>query len=189
VVTNGPVQLQTPLGDEVLRLRAGDHVELSGIVYTARDEAHLRMQNEGIPFDPKGAAIYHCGPVIKENHILAAGPTTSARMNEISGFLLDQGVRGLIGKGGMGATVREQLRGRGVYFAFTGGCAALASSHMALKGVFFEDLGMAEAIWIIALDRLPLVVGIDSLGNDIFESVRRHAEAIFRENYPKAGRI
>ena len=126
----------------------------SGLVYTARDEAHLRMRNEGIPFDPKGAVIYHCGPVIKDNRIVAAGPTTSARMNTLSGFLLDRGVRGLIGKGGMDATVREQLRGRGVYFAFTGGCAALAASHMTLKGVHFPDLGMAEAVWVIELDRL-----------------------------------
>ncbi|MGB7787365.1 FumA C-terminus/TtdB family hydratase beta subunit [Methanoregula sp.] len=184
-MTQGPIQLRTPLGEEVLVLRAGDHVELSGIVYTARDEAHLRMQKEGIPFDPKGAVIYHCGPVVKDNRVLAAGPTTSARMNELSGFLLDRGVRGLIGKGGMGSLVREQLRGRGVYFAFTGGCAALASSHMTLKGVFFEDLGMAEAVWVIALDRLPLVVGIDSDGNDIFESVRRHAGEVFEEYYQK----
>ena len=90
-------------------------------------------------------------------------------MNELSGFLIDKGVRGLIGKGGMGTTVREQLNGKGVYLAFTGGCAALASSHMTLKGVFFEDLGMAEAVWAIELDRLPLVVGIDAHGNDIFE--------------------
>ena len=181
MVTQEPVQLRTPIGDEVLKLRAGDHVELSGIVYTARDEAHLRMREHGIPFDPKGAVIYHCGPLVKDNRILAAGPTTSARMNELSGFLLDKGIRGLIGKGGMGATVREQLRGRGVYFAFTGGCAALASSHMTLKGVYFEDLGMAEAVWVIVLDHLPLIVGIDSHGNDIFESVRRHAGEVFRE--------
>ena len=64
-MTAKPVQLRTPLGDEVLALRAGDHVELSGVVYTARDEAHLRMQKDGIPFDPKGAVIYHCGPVIQ----------------------------------------------------------------------------------------------------------------------------
>jgi fumarate hydratase subunit beta len=179
-VSTQPVQLHTPLGDEVLALHAGDHVELSGIVYTARDEAHLRMQEKGIPFDPKGAVIYHCGPVIGDNKVIAAGPTTSARMNELSGFLIDKGVRGLIGKGGMGATVREQLRGKGVYFAFTGGCAALASSHMALKGVVFEDLGMAEAVWVIELDRLPLVVGIDAHGNDIFEAARNHAGAAFR---------
>jgi fumarate hydratase subunit beta len=178
------VQLTTPLGPEVLELRAGDRVELSGIVYTARDEAHLRMQKDGIPFDPMGAVIYHCGPVIQDKKVIAAGPTTSARMNELSGFLFDKGVRGLIGKGGMGPTVREQLNGRGVYFAFTGGCAALASSHMSLKGVFYEDLGMAEAVWVINLDRLPLVVGIDSKGNDIFGAARIHAEEAFRRYTP-----
>jgi len=170
------VRLTTPLGDEVLALKAGDRVELSGRVYTARDEAHLRMQKEGIPFDPKGAVIYHCGPVVKDNRIIAAGPTTSARMNALSGFLLDAGVRGIIGKGGMNATVREQLKGRGVYFAFTGGCAALAASHMTLKGVHFPDLGMAEAVWIIELDRLPLVVGIDPQGNDLFGTVLAGAQ-------------
>jgi fumarate hydratase subunit beta len=75
----------------------------------------------------------------------------------------------------MGSLVREQLKNRGIYLAFTGGCAALASSHMTLKGVFFEDLGMAEAIWVIDLDRLPLVVGIDAQGNDIFDRVMKHA--------------
>jgi fumarate hydratase subunit beta len=175
-----PVQLRTPLGDEVLELKAGDHVELSGTVYTARDEAHLRMQEQGIPFDPKGAVIYHCGPVIQDKEVIAAGPTTSARMNELSGFLIEKGVRGLIGKGGMGATVRKHLMGKGVYFAFTGGCAALASSHMTLKSVHYEDLGMAEAVWVIELDHLPLVVGIDSCGNDIFDAARKNAEAAFK---------
>ncbi|MCX6682816.1 MAG: FumA C-terminus/TtdB family hydratase beta subunit [Methanoregula sp.] len=172
--------LQTPLGDEVLRLHAGDRVELSGIVYTARDDAHLRMKMEGVPFDPKGAAIYHCGPVVQNNRILAAGPTTSARMNNLSGFLLDLGVRALIGKGGMERDVREQLRNRAVYLAFTGGCGALAASHMMLRGVFFKDLGMAEAVWVIELDSLPLVVGIDAQGNDIFETVRACANREFQ---------
>jgi len=178
---SGVISLKTPLSEEVLKLKAGDHVELSGVVYTARDEAHLRMQNEGIPFDPKGAVIYHCGPVIHDNRVIAAGPTTSARMNEISGFLFDKGVRALIGKGGMGNTIRDQLKGRAVYFAFTGGCAALASSHMTLKGVYFEDLGMAEAIWAIELNRLPLVVGIDAQGNDIFDAVRKKSEREFAQ--------
>jgi fumarate hydratase subunit beta len=178
------VHLQTPLGDEILRLKAGDRVELSGTVYTARDEAHLRMQEQGIPFDPNGAVIYHCGPVVQDGRIIAAGPTTSARMNELSGFLIDRGVRGLIGKGGMGPTVRNQLRGRGIYLAFTGGCAALASSHMTLRGVYYEDLGMAEAVWEIGLDRLPLVVGIDANGYDMFDTAREHADAAFRSYSP-----
>lgn len=178
-MTKKPVQLKTPLGDEVLQLRAGDSVELSGTVYTARDEAHMRMKEEGIPFAPKGAVIYHCGPVIHEGKVIAAGPTTSARMNEMEGFLIEKGVRGFIGKGGMGQTVRDQLRGSGVYFAFTGGCAALASTRMTLKGVYFEDLGMAEAVWEIELDSLPLVVGIDAHGSDIFDAARKHAEKVF----------
>jgi fumarate hydratase subunit beta len=80
----------------------------------------------------------------------------------------------------MGDAVRKQLRDRGVYFAFTGGCAALAASHMTLKRVYYEDLGMAEAIWVIELDRLPLVVGIDAHGKDIFEAARNNAETAFR---------
>ncbi len=107
------ISLHTPLGNEVLSLRAGNRVTLSGLVYTARDEAHLMMEKQGIPFDPMGAAIYHCGPIIVDGRVVAAGPTTSARMNNLSGFLLDRGVRVLIGKGGMGGMVREQLKGRG----------------------------------------------------------------------------
>ena len=180
-MNTSPVQLHTPLGEEVLDLRAGDRVELSGIVYTARDEAHIRMKVEGIPFDPVGAVIYHCGPVIQDDRVIAAGPTTSARMNELSGFLLEKGVRALIGKGGMGDLVREQLKNRGVYLAFTGGCAALASSHMTVKDIFFKDLGMAEAIWVIELDHLPLVVGIDSHGNDLFDKVIQHAKQQYKQ--------
>jgi fumarate hydratase subunit beta len=173
------MELSTPLGKEVLDLRAGDRVTLSGIVYTARDEAHIRMQNTRIPFDPIGGAIYHCGPLIREGRILAAGPTTSARMNTLTGFLIENGVKALIGKGGMGDEVREQLRNRAVYLAFTGGCAALAASRMALEGVYFEDLGMAEAVWKIRLDKLPLVVGMDAHGGDLFASVREQAQTRF----------
>ncbi len=172
--------LTTPLGDEVLELRAGDRVAFSGIVYTARDEAHRRMLEQGIPFDPRGAAVYHCGPLIREDRVLAAGPTTSARMNALTGFLIDRGVRALIGKGGMGSEVVEQLRGRGVYLAFSGGCAVLAASRMTLEGVYWEDLGMAEAIWILRLDRLPLVVGIDAHGTDLFASVMERAKGCAR---------
>lgn len=170
-----PTELTTPLGDEILSLRAGDRVLLSGTVYTARDEAHLRMQKEGIPFEPDGAVIYHCGPVVQDGRILAAGPTTSARMNNLAGFVLDAGVKAFIGKGGMAENVREALRGRAVYFAFTGGCAALAAAKMTCTGVFFEDLGMAEAVWELELDRLPLTVAIDAVGGDLYEIARERA--------------
>lgn len=170
------MDLVTPLDAEVLDLVAGDRVTLSGVVFTARDEAHLRMIRDGIPFDPEGAVVYHCGPVIAGDRVVAAGPTTSSRMNRLSGFLFDAGVRALIGKGGMDATVTEQLRGRGVYLAFTGGCAALAAARMRLEGVSFPELGMAEAVWAIRLDRLPLVVGIDSHGGNLFAGVQARAE-------------
>jgi fumarate hydratase subunit beta len=175
-----PVNLRTPLSAEVLGLRAGDRVTLSGIVHTARDEAHGRMQREGIPFDPRGAAVYHCGPVVAGDRILAAGPTTSARLSAFTGFLLDAGVRALIGKGGMSPAVGELLRDRAVYLAFTGGCAVLAASRMRLSGVYFEDLGMAEAVWAIELDRLPLVVGMDAHGGDLFARVGEKAKLQFR---------
>lgn len=173
------MKIKTPLGDEILTLRAGDSVLLSGTIYTARDEAHLRMMEEKIPFNPKGAAIYHCGPVIRDDQIIAAGPTTSARMNRLTGFLLDFWVRCLIGKGGMSEDVATSLKGRGVYLAFTGGCAALAASHMKLAGVFYPDLGMAEAIWEIEVNSLPLVVGIDATGGNLFSRVDERA----RERY------
>lgn len=163
------MRLTTPLGDEVLSLNAGDRILLSGTVYTARDEAHLRILEEGFPFNPNGAVLYHCGPVISDNEVVAAGPTTSARMNKLTKPVLDAGVRGLIGKGGMSDEVVEALKGRGVYFAFTGGCAALAASCMKLKGVHYADLGMAEAVWEIELSDMPLVVGIDSKGNNLFK--------------------
>ncbi|HON81410.1 MAG TPA: fumarate hydratase C-terminal domain-containing protein [Methanoregulaceae archaeon] len=178
-----PVHLKTPLSSDVLNLRAGDQVVLSGTIYTARDEAHLRMMEDGIPFDPVGAAVYHCGPIISGSRVLAAGPTTSARLDRLTGFLLDAGVRALIGKGGMGGGVVDQLLGRGVYLALTGGCAVLAASRMTLRGVFHEDLGMAEAIWIIEADRLPLVVGIDSQGGDLFGKVEREAKLQFDSRY------
>jgi fumarate hydratase subunit beta len=126
--------------------------------------------------------------VIQNRTVIAAGPTTSARMNACSKFLIDEGVKALIGKGGMGREVAEQLFGRGVYLAFTGGCAALAASRMQLKGVYFEDLGMAEAVWEIELDRLPLVVGIDSRGGDLFDQVMRKASMRFHEmRRPRSG--
>ena len=163
------MRLTTPLSDEVLSLNAGDRVLLSGTVYTARDEAHLKILEEGFPFNPKGAVLYHCGPVISGGEVVAAGPTTSARMNKLTKPMLDAGVCGLIGKGGMSDEVVEALRGRGVYFAFTGGCAALAASCMKLKGVHYAELGMAEAVWEIELSDMPLVVGIDSMGNNLFK--------------------
>jgi fumarate hydratase subunit beta len=178
------IQLKTPLGEEVLELHAGDRVELSGIIYTARDEAHLRMMEEKIPFDPEGAVIFHCGPVVADGRIMAAGPTTSSRMNSLCGFLLDAGVRAFIGKGGMSGEVSSLMKGRAVYLAYTGGCAALAASKMKLRGVYYEDLGMAEAVWEIEVDRLPLTVAMDAHGGNLYSGVITNAQKSFESLFP-----
>ena len=177
------MKLTTPLGSEVTQLKAGDHILLSGTVYTARDEAHIKMQEKGIPFSPEGSVIYHCGPVIQEQNVIAAGPTTSARMNSLSGFLIDSGVRAFIGKGGMGDEFRHQIKGKAVYLAYTGGCAALAAARMKCTGVYYSELGMAEAVWELVLDELPLVVAIDSEGNDLFLDVSTKAKSQFLERW------
>lgn len=163
------IKLTAPLADEILDLNAGDRVLLSGTIYTARDEAHMKIIEEGFPFNPKGAVIYHCGPVIKDNTVIAAGPTTSARMNRFTKFMIDAGVKALIGKGGMSDEVTAALKDRAVYFAFTGGCAALAASCMELKGCSFEELGMAEAVWEINLKDMPLITAVDSKGNSLYK--------------------
>lgn len=175
------MNLCTPLDDSILGLRAGDRVTLSGIVYTARDRAHARMIAEGIPFRAEGAVIYHCGPLVRSGEVIAAGPTTSTRMEPFIPALIDAGVKGIIGKGGVGRATVEAMKGRCVYFVFTGGCAALAASRMRLGSSIWEDLGMAEAIWVLELDRLPLVVAVDSWGGDLFEGVRQKAERVYRE--------
>jgi fumarate hydratase subunit beta len=177
--------LFTPLGNEILGLKAGECITLSGTVYTARDEAHIRMMEEGIPFNPKGAVIYHCGPVIQDDRIVVAGPTTSARMNKLTGFFINAGIKGFIGKGGMSAEVREKIKGCAVYLAFTGGCANLAAARMKLEGVYYPDLGMAESIWQIRLDHLPLTVAMDAKGGDLFAKVEENAHKVFRSFYPE----
>ncbi|WP_342764467.1 FumA C-terminus/TtdB family hydratase beta subunit [Thermococcus sp. 21S9] len=168
------VKLRTPLSmEDVLRLKAGDVVYLSGEIITARDSAHRRilsLQREELPFEPEGAVIYHCGPVVRKTgegyEVVSAGPTTSARMNPYLDGVLDLGIRGIIGKGGMKA---EPFRGRGVYFAFTGGAGSLgAKSVKHVKAVHWLDLGTPEALWVLEVEDFPLIVAIDAHGNSLY---------------------
>lgn len=185
-------ELLTPLDEEdIKKLVTGDVVYLSGIVYTARDEAHAHIlelddRNEELPFDLEGAAIYHCGPLmVKEDEgkwkAVAAGPTTSARMAGMTPKLLERhAVRALIGKGGMQG-VAAALKGKCVYLAYTGGCAALAAGSIKkVRSVHWPQLGMPEAVWELEVEHFgPLVVGIDAHGNDLFEKVRNNALTVF----------
>lgn len=183
----GEYHLTTPLTREnVVMLTAGDVVYLSGILLTARDKAQMRileLTEEGImlPFDLEGAAVYHCGPLMKKTDsiwkVIAAGPTTSARMTEMTPALLDNyNVRAIIGKGGM-KDIASVLEGRCVYLAYTGGCAALAVDMIReVKGVYWLELGMPEAVWVLEVERFgPLVVGVDARGLDLYNEVMKRA--------------
>lgn len=177
--------LATPLSrDKILELKAGDIVYLSGTIFTARDEAHLRIveltgERQPLPFDLDGAALYHCGPLMKKTDMgwkaVAAGPTTSARMTEMTPALLDHhNVRAIIGKGGM-KDIAPVLEGKCVYLAYTGGCAALAVDMIKeVKDVHWLDLGMPEAVWVLEVKRFgPLIVGVDAWGRDLYGEVMK----------------
>jgi fumarate hydratase subunit beta len=179
------ITLRTPLSEEVVRsLQAGDEVTLSGSVLTARDEAHMRaleMHEKGgpLPFDLGGMAVYHCGPIMVNDEVgwrlVAAGPTTSSRMNSIEpAFIKAFGVRAIIGKGGMSALTVEAMKECGcVYLAFTGGAAVIASLGIkSVQGVDWLDLGMPEAVWHVETDGFgPLIVAIDAHGHSLYDDV------------------
>jgi len=182
--------LHTPLEKaEITDLNLGDIVYLSGDVYTARDQAHHRILDyadtgKELPINT-GAVIYHCGPLVRPQEednwqILAAGPTTSARMNAATPAVIKQlRIRAIIGKGGMDAKTRTAMRNYGcVYLAITGGAAVLAAAGIkAVKAVYWEDLGMAEAVWHFLVEEFgPLVVSIDANGNSLYERINAAAK-------------
>ncbi len=184
-------RLRTPLSEEdVRKLRVGDIVYLSGIIYTARDAAHKRIleylkEGKTLPFDLKDGAIFHCGPVaIKRDDkwaIVAAGPTTSTRMEMYEYDVIEKlGVRMIIGKGGMGSRTAEACKKYGaVYVTFTGGAGVLAAQSIKrVLEVYWLDLGIPEAVWVFEVEDFgPLVVAIDSTGRNLTEEVVREAIA------------
>lgn len=164
--------------EEVQNLRAGDYVYLSGTVYTARDAAHKRMydslQEGGIlPIDMKDVLIYYMGPSpAREGRAIgSAGPTTSSRMDKYAPTLLDLGLGGMIGKGKRSKEVKDAIvRNQAVYFAAVGGAGALLSrSIISSEVVAYDDLG-TEAIRKLEVKDFPVIVVIDSCGNDLYET-------------------
>ena len=178
------VKLKTPLSKEdTKQLKVGDIVYISGTIYTARDRAHQRILKEGAPVNLEGAVIFHAGPIIKtiesnedvDYKIVAVGPTTSTRMNPYQPGVLKLGINAIIGKGGMDSETADALAENGaVYLAAVGGCAALyVKSIDRVKGVNWIDLGIPEAIWELEVkDFGPLIVAMDSNGNNLYEEVR-----------------
>ncbi|MCH5184892.1 MAG: Fe-S-containing hydro-lyase [Oscillospiraceae bacterium] len=162
-------------------LRAGDSVLISGTIYTARDAAHERMvknyeNGEPFPIDLEGQIIYYAGPCpAKPGEVIGScGPTTSGRMDKYTPLLLDNGLAGMLGKGGRSAEVTEAIkRNKAVYFGALGGAGALiAESIVEAEVIAYDDLG-TEAIRRLRVKDLPAVVLTDSMGNDLYSDGRK----------------
>ena len=158
------------------KFRAGDRVFLSGEVFTARDAAHKRMfeyisSGKTLPFNIDGAVIYYAGPTPAPYGmpIGSAGPTTSARMDVYTPALLDMGLLATIGKGERnGEVINSIIKNGSVYFCALGGAGALACRHIKeCEVIGFDDLG-CESVKRLIFENFPLIVGIDSRGNNIF---------------------
>ena len=172
------IKLTTPLTeDKVKKLKSGDTVLLSGVLYTGRDAAHKRLidlldQGKELPINVKDEVIYYVGPSpAKPGMVIgSAGPTTSYRMDPYAPRLLDLGLKGMIGKGARNQEVIDAIvRNKAVYFGAIGGAAALiGKSIVSSEIIAYEDLG-AEAIRKIEVKDMPLVVIIDSEGNNLYE--------------------
>ena len=174
-------RITLPLTEELARsLKAGDSVLLTGIIYTSRDAGHKRMcealaRGEELPFDPMDATIYYVGPTpAKPGQVIgSAGPTTSGRMDAYAPTMMRVGARGMIGKGARLPEVVEAMKKHsGVYFGAIGGAGALlAKCIKKCELIAYEDLG-AEALRKLYVEDMPLVVIIDSEGNNLYESGR-----------------
>jgi L(+)-tartrate dehydratase beta subunit len=182
--------INTPVtGEAIADLRAGDIFYLTGTVATGRDDVHRRVVHEGMscPFDFRGLAIFHAGPIVKESapsgggalsdengqcELISIGPTSSIRMEEwAADFIAKTGVKIMIGKGGMGnktaAACREH---KAIHCVYPGGCAVLGATQIEkITGVYWRELGMPECVWVMqAREFGPLMVSIDTQGNNIF---------------------
>ncbi len=171
--------IQAPITrEEARQLKSGDYIYITGTIYTARDAAHKRMQEaldrgEKLPFSIKGNMIYYMGPSpARENRSIgSAGPTTASRMDRYTPALLDLGLGAMIGKGKRSQSVIDAIvRNEAVYFAAIGGAGAILSKCIVSSDVIaYEDLG-TEAIRRLEVKNLPVVVVIDSQGNNLYET-------------------
>jgi fumarate hydratase subunit beta len=198
------VNLTIPIADEAIRsLKVGDSVNLTGVMITGRDAVHKWLADtfikktrqpsgddlqvyEAIKPILKGGIIYHCGPVVggldtKQYRFVAAGPTTSIREEPYQGDVMHHfDMRGVIGKGGMGAkTLKACSEVPGVYFHAIGGAASLiAESVQKVLGVYKLDFGVPEAIWVIQVKNFPVVVTMDANGNSLHDTVRQQSRQV-----------
>ena len=164
--------------EEVVKLHAGDYVYITGTIYSARDAAHKRMyesmeEGKDIPLDLTDNVIYYLGPTpAREGQVIgSAGPTTASRMDKYTPRLLDNGLNGMIGKGKRSPEVIDAIvRNKAVYFAAVGGAGALLSKCIKKSEVIaYDDLG-TEAIRKMEVEDFPVIVVIDSEGNNLYET-------------------
>ena len=173
------IKITTPLNiKEIVNLRAGDFVNITGNIYAARDAAHKRFfelieKGKKLPIDLKGQIIFYAGPTpTKPGHSCGSvGPTTSYRMDPYTPELLERGLKGIIGKGLRSKEVMESIKkNKAVYFAAIGGAAALiAKSIKKSEAIAYEDLG-TEAVFRFYVEDFPVIVVVDSAGNNLYET-------------------
>ena len=171
------IKLLTPLDRKMIRsLKAGDEVFLTGVIFTARDQAHKRLaalirKGKKLPFDLRGEVIYYCGPTKtpRGKVIGSCGPTTASRMDDFTPLLLRAGLKGMIGKGSRSPEVIKAIKKcQAVYFSAYAGCGALLTKYVKkAEPVAYKELG-PEAIYKLAVVGFPLIVAIDSKGNNIY---------------------
>jgi fumarate hydratase subunit beta len=175
------IKIETPLTKENIgKLKAGDEVKLSGVIFTARDAAHKRFHDlikkgKRIPIDLKDQVVYYAGPTppAPGYAIGSCGPTTSSRMDAFTAPLLALGLAGMIGKGDRSDEVRAAIKKyRCVYFLATGGIGALLSTKVrSARAILFKELG-PEAVYKLEVRDFPLIVGIDSKGRNIYDTTK-----------------
>jgi len=195
-------RLMTPIGEqEIRRLRVGDLVLVDGLVVTLRDAGHKRAieylrSGRRLPIDLEGLVLYHMGPVVRMGErgweIVAAGPTTSARLEAYEPELIKRtGIRLIVGKGGMGAKTAEACRRFGAAYAiYPGGAGALAAEAIeGIEAVEWLDLGIPEAMWVLKVRNFgPLMITIDSTGRNFYEEKRKVVEENMRKAMDLMGR-
>lgn len=174
--------LTTPISSEDIKdIRIGDIIYISGTIVTCRDVAHRRLIEEGIslPVDLNGLAIFHAGPIVKDHgndeyEMISIGPTTSMRMEKFEKEFIEQtGVKLIVGKGGMGKNTEEGCKEhKALHLVYPAGNAVYAARKVdRIKEVHWTDLGMPESLWVSEVTEFgPLIVSIDTEGNNIFEN-------------------
>jgi fumarate hydratase class I len=181
--TGREVALTTPLTEEQVRsLKVGDVVLLYGRAYTGRDAVHHHLMKHDPPVDLRGAALYHCGPVVVKNGdgwtVTAAGPTTSIREEPYQADVITRyGVRAVIGKGGMGPKTLAALKEAGaVYLNAIGGAAQFyARTIRSVDGVSLLEFGTPEAMWHLTIEDFPAIVTMDSHGNSLHKEIEHES--------------